>query len=270
MILSIQSNVMHGAVGNKASLPLYQAFGIATDHLDTVRLAAHPGHGVSARDTLDGAVMAALLDDYLALPDTAKPQGIHIGYFGALDQIAPTANFISTLKQRHPQMPVMLDPVFGDHGKAYISADIIAAVTEQLMPLADIITPNQFELATLSARAITNAAQAQTACLALAERTEAHIVATGIQDGDEVIDLLCADGLITTHRAAKQTIGVSGGGDALAALYLAHIITKASPQEALIAASSLTHHMIAHSKSPLTLNLASGLLEIAKRAQKGR
>ena len=100
MILSIQSNVMHGYVGNRACLPFYQAFGIESEHLDTVRLAAHPGHGTSARDILDGAVMTALFDDYLALPDRVAPEAIHIGYFGALDQIAPTAQLVKTLKVR--------------------------------------------------------------------------------------------------------------------------------------------------------------------------
>ncbi len=269
MILSIQSNVMHGSVGNRASLPIYQAFGIETNHLDTVRLAAHPGHGTTARDTISGDAMRALFDDYLKLPDASQPAAIHIGYFGALSQIAPTADFIQSLKQRYPAMRLMLDPVFGDHGKAYISADMIEAIITTLVPLADIITPNQFELATLSGQSVTSQEEAANALTSLAQKTSAQktsalIVATGIDAGDNIADMICDKGQITGQHAPKKAQGVSGSGDAFAALFLSYILANKTPQQALELASHLTHHMIAHSKSPLTLNLSSGLSHMNK------
>ena len=259
MILSIQSNVMHGYVGNRACLPFYQAFGIESEHLDTVRLAAHPGHGTSARDILDGAVMTALFDDYLALPDRQAPEAIHIGYFGALDQIAPTAQLVKTLKARAPSTVVLLDPVFGDHGKAYVRDEIITSICEHLLPLADIITPNQFELALLSDRTITDESDAQHALEALHQKTNATIMATGLYREGMIFDALYDGRVHHTISHPPKDLGVSGSGDVFASLFLSSLITGASDYEALQQASSLTHNMIQKSKSPLTLDIASGL-----------
>ena len=264
MILSIQSNVMHGYVGNRASLPLYQAFGVETDHLDTVRLAAHPGHGTSARDVLAGDVMGALFDDYLSLPDTEQPSGVHIGYFGALDQVIQTARFITALKARYKGLVILLDPVFGDNGRRYISDDIISAVITHLLPYANIITPNQFELEVLAEMTVSDANDAREALKKLGANRTRTIMATGIQDGTIIRDMLYQDGVISEEHAPLRTQGVSGSGDAFAALFLSHIIKGHEAKDALIAASALTHHMIAHSKSPLTLNIASGLAHISK------
>ena len=264
MILSIQSNVMHGYVGNRASLPLYQAFGIETDHLDTVRLAAHPGHGTMAKDVLDGTMMGALFDDYLGLPDTEQPSAIHIGYFGALDQVTQTARFITALKARYQGLMILLDPVFGDNGRRYIDDGIISAVITQLLPLADIMTPNQFELEVLADRPISNENDAKEALAKLGHNSERTIVATGIKAGTSICDMLYAKGQMSAHSAPLRERGVSGSGDAFAALFLSHIIQGQTPQAALKAASTLTHHMIAHSKSPLTLNIASGLALLSK------
>ena len=259
MILSIQSNVMHGYVGNRACLPFYQAFGIESEHLDTVRLAAHPGHGTSARDILDGAVMTALFDDYLALPDRQAPEAIHIGYFGALDQIAPTAQLVKTLKARAPSTVVLLDPVFGDHGKAYVRDEIITSICEHLLPLADIITPNQFELALLSDRTITDEPDAQHALEALHQKTNATIMATGLYRDGMIFDALYDGRVHHTISHPPKDLGVSGSGDVFASLFLSSLITGTSDYEALQQASSLTHYMIQKSKSPLTLDIASGL-----------
>lgn len=263
MILSIQSNVMHGYVGNRACLPLYQACHIESEHLDTVRLAAHPGHGTTARDILNGSVMKALFDDYLALPDKRPPQAVHIGYFGALDQIAPTAHLIKALKDRAADSVILLDPVFGDHGKAYIGADIIEAISADLIPLADIITPNQFELELLSGVAVTDSTSAEQALVTLNRKTGATIIGTGLLFEDRVFDALF-DG-ITYHIISHppKEAGVSGSGDAFAALFLSAILNGASHYDALQQASSLTHYMIQKSKSPLTLALASGLEKLA-------
>ena len=263
MILSIQSNVMHGYVGNRACLPLYQAFGIESEHLDTVRLAAHPGHGTTARDILDGAIMAELFKDYLALSDRTQPTAVHIGYFGALDQIAPTAALIKALKKRAPETLILLDPVFGDHGKAYVGADIIAAITSDLIPLADIITPNQFELEYLSGTRITDRDSAALALEHLNQKTGAIIIGTGLSCDEMVLDPLFDGAVHHTLSHPSKEAGVSGSGDAFAALFLSAIIKGESHDNALQKASSLTHYMIQKSKSPLTLAIASGLEKIS-------
>ena len=86
MIFSIQSNVMHGYVGNRASLPFYHASGLETCQLDTVRLAAHPAMGQQLY-VICAQSMTHLFDDYLKLSDTNTIIACHTGYFGTADRV---------------------------------------------------------------------------------------------------------------------------------------------------------------------------------------
>ena len=208
--------------------------------------------------------MGALFDDYLTLPDLDQPSAIHIGYFGAVDQVAQTARFITALKARFADLIILLDPVFGDHGRPYINEDIIIAIRQTLLPLADIITPNQFELSLLSGLKITDSKSAEAALRQLHDTHQQMIVATGISTAQTVTDMAYHKGKISCYNAPKQAAGVSGSGDAFAALFLAHLILQHPPCDALTQASAITHHMIQHSKSPLTLDMASGLQKIAQ------
>lgn len=259
MIFSLQSTVIHGYVGHCVALPLYHAFGLVTDHLDTVRLAAHPGHGTSTKQVLSADKMGAFLADYVSLKDRQAVRALHTGYFGSAEQVLKAADFISHLRAENPQMLYLLDPVFGDKGKAYVSDDIIEAISTHLLPLASIITPNQFELSLLAQSEIQDLSAAQTALTGLSHCHADLRLVTGMPTGQDITDMLVTDTYCITHQAPAATYGVSGAGDAFAALFLAHLQIGKTADQALHQASAITHHMIAQSKSPLTLDLASGL-----------
>ncbi|MGC6516890.1 MAG: bifunctional hydroxymethylpyrimidine kinase/phosphomethylpyrimidine kinase [Candidatus Puniceispirillaceae bacterium] len=270
MILSFHSNVMHGHVGNGAGLPIYHAFGLPVSHLDTVRLAAHPGHGTTARDVISAPDMAAILSDYLSLKDRPPLSAIHTGYFGKADQIAPVADFITRVKQQQPQLPVLIDPVFGDNGRLYISEDIITAIRRDLLPLATIITPNQFEISYLSDMSVDTPEEARRAFQKLGLTSDIMApdimapdimaIVTGLKTPpDDICDILICHNDIITHKAPALSHGISGGGDAFAALFLACLHKNMTPEQALHNASQITYLMLQNSKNPLTLNIASGL-----------
>ena len=265
MILSIQSNVIYGHVGNAASLPMYHACGIAAEHLDTVRLAAHPGYGTSERDVTSADIMSALFLDYLSLPLDEPLQAVHTGYFVTKEQVTATADFIKKLKERTPDIAILVDPVFGDKGRIYVAEDVVEAITNELLPQASIITPNQFELSYLAGNEVRHAKDAEEALDKMAQKYDAMIIATGVLDADRVQDIAICGDVFYHHQAPALVSGVSGTGDAFSALFLASYLTGKSPKEALDTASSLTHHMVKNSKSPLTLNMASGLSKIAGR-----
>lgn len=264
MILSIQSDVLHGHVGQKAALPIYRASSIEATQLATVTLAAHPGFGVQHRSILPAEVMAGLLDDYLALEERPELAALHIGYFGAADQIEVMADFIHKARLLHPEITIMLDPVFGDGTRRYVADEIIEAVIAKLVPLADIITPNHFELSLLYGQAINSKQTALSALQTIKGKQGQIKCLTGLylQDDEMIYDIICQDEISaeTAHRALPQ--GVSGAGDAFAALLLSSLQKGHGPKEALFIASRITSHMIAQSKSPLTLNVASGLVMI--------
>ena len=259
MILSIQSNVIHGHVGNAASLPMYHACGVAAEHLDTVRMAAHPGYGTTARDVTSAKAMRALFDDYLDLPITIPLKGIHTGYFVDCAQVSVTADFIAALKLRRPDITILVDPVIGDKGRVYVDPQVVEAIHKTLLPHATIITPNQFELSYLSDQPVETIQDAKSALQALAGVHNVMMIATGIMGPDEVTDILVDKGTYHHHKAPVLASGVSGAGDAFAAVFLASYLSGKTPKKALLHASSLTYHMVKESNSPLTLNVASGL-----------
>ena len=269
MIFSIQSNVMHGYVGNRASLPFYHASGLETCQLDTVRLAAHPGYGTTARDVICAQSMTRLFDDYLKLSDTNTITACHTGYFGTADQVSATASFIKALQQRNPDMHVLVDPVFGDKGRSYVPEDVITAIIECLLPLADILTPNQFELSYLTNQPLDSLDQAKSALHHLISKPNQMALATGIGNKATIHDLCLHKGQIYDISAPLLDYGVSGAGDAFASLFLSQIIKGQiikgqiikgqAIKTALHTASNITHHIVRHSQSPLTMNIESGL-----------
>ena len=269
MILSLQSDVLHGTVGHKAALPIYHHAGLAVTSINTIQLAAHPGFGTTARAILSADQLSALLDDYLKLPDRPALHAIHIGYFGDASQIMPICDFITTLKQdkrfqKDKDCVILVDPVFGDAGRQYVSDKIVSTVIETLLPLADIITPNQFECGLITADnaiAFDDKVALQAAFAHLPARYKAL---TGIMsdDGQIVTDYLMAGDRVYHSAKPARTQGVSGGGDAFAALFLSAFLTGKTPEEALTHANHITGIMMAQSTSPLTLSIASGLDEI--------
>lgn len=259
MIFSIQSNVMHGYVGNRASLPFYHASGLETCQLDTVRLAAHPGYGATARDVITAQTMTSLFDDYLSLADTKAITACHTGYFGTAEQVVATAEFINSLQSRHPDMLVLVDPVFGDKGRSYVPGDVIKAIIEQLLPLADILTPNQFELHYLTGQPLNTLADAKSALHHIILKPHQIAIATGIESETHIHDICLQDEEIYEISAPLLDSGVSGAGDAFASLFLSQIIKGQTTKTALHTASVIIHHIVRHSQSPLTMNIESGL-----------
>ena len=266
-ILTIQSAVMIGAVGNDAAMPVYTHFRQKAARLDTVRLAAHPGFQAGWADVTPANTLAALLRDFANLQQTALPEAIQTGYFGAADQIAPAAEFIAA-SQNKANIFYLLDPVLGDAGKLYVEQSIADTIKEKLLPLADIITPNAFELGVLAGREVTSledAAQAAQHMLAKKPGRLKAVFATGIHADDEKItDMLTTAEGTTSFVHNRKIHGVSGSGDVLSALVISAYLKHANLQEACRWASALASEMIARTSSPLGLDVTELLWQIAE------
>ena len=170
MILSIQSDVLWGAVGQKAAMPIYNAAGIEATQLATVTLAAHPGYSIQNRAIMPADSLSELLDEFLTLSARPALSALHIGYFGAADQVARVADFCHEARRHHPTIKILLDPVFGDGNRRYVKDEIIDAVIDNLVPQADIITPNHFELSLLANKKIDSLEVAREALSTLTRR----------------------------------------------------------------------------------------------------
>lgn len=147
LVISIQSQVVHGHVGNSAAVFPMQAAGIRVAAVPTTLFSNNPHY-----PTLRGRIVDSdLLEDLLLGIDerglVEQARILVTGYLGSRENALVVANFVARAKARNPSLCYVCDPVMGDADVGiYVAAGIREAFVERLIPLADIITPNQFEL----------------------------------------------------------------------------------------------------------------------------
>lgn len=155
-VLAISSQVIHGSVGNRATQTVLARFGHRVWSLPTILLPWHPGHGKGHRTIIPADDFEAMIDDLIASPRLHQLKGIVTGYLGTEGQAAAIAKLIRHVKTITPEAIYLCDPVMGDAGRLYVPEPIAQSIRTHLLPLADIITPNRFELEWLSAMACDN------------------------------------------------------------------------------------------------------------------
>lgn len=260
VILSIQSAVMHGAVGNDAAMPVYQHLQQPAARLDTVRLAAHPGFGTTAVSVTPAGELDTLLRDYRCLAAFEAVAAVQTGYFGHPGQIDPVARFISTSRTDHRHLVFLLDPVLGDGGQFYVDKTILTEMRDRLLPLADIITPNQFELGLLAGTVIGDETDAIDAARRLLGGRLQSVIVTGVTTAaGHIADIAVSPGaekLITTE---KQATGVSGSGDVFSALFLSAYLSGLPAEKAAEVASQKTAQMIRRAETRLTMPVLNSI-----------
>ena len=254
VILSIQSSVVHGAVGNNAAMPIYQYLRQPAEFVDTVQLAAHPGFGTSMLSVIPAAELGALLADYGKLDIFSQLGAIQTGYFGDHSQIAPVAKFIASSKQASESLLYLLDPVLGDAGRLYVNSTIADVMRADLLPHADIITPNQFELTLLTEIAIQNETDAVKAARQLITGRLKAVFATGITTAsNQICDILVSSETEQIMTADKKPNGVSGSGDVLSAFFLNAVLSGKSLAQAAYAANTKTAEILSKADTALTM-----------------
>jgi len=276
-LLSIQSAVAAGFVGNSVAGPVLTALGQHPMLVDTIMLAAHPGYGRRAGGAVPAPILADVLDGLAGLTDLSAIGTVISGYLGDADQIDAIANFIDGWKQKaghgsgHRGGRYILDPVLGDGGRLYVAPDLAEAMVAELLPRADIITPNRYELSFLSGRQVEDATSATEAAQALITRFQLDaVIATGIVDrttGSEnrlTGDLLAeASGNVVWQAARQDAQNVAGGGDLLTAAFAGLTNAGADPEQAFTRASTLAQTVIAASPDGRDLALLDHLQDVA-------
>ncbi|ARJ66909.1 pyridoxal kinase [Magnetospirillum sp. ME-1] len=252
-ILSFQSAVAFGHVGNSAAIFALQRLGLEACPVDTVQFSNHPGYGAwrggahpaqSLGDVVDGLDGAGLLDTFGAVLS---------GYLGLAETGRVVADAVRRLRRVHPAALYVCDPVMGDEdGGLYVADGIPRVFADVLAPLADIVTPNCFELGILTGRSIATAEDAIGAARLLMERGTKAVVATSLPAGDGMIGCLAVNGegawVVRTPRLRFST-PPNGGGDTLSALLLAHLLKGCDLPEALSMAVSSLYGVLEKSRA---------------------
>jgi pyridoxine kinase len=242
-VISIQSQVAYGHVGNSAAVFPMQAHGIDVIAVPTTLLSNRPGY-----PTIRGRVLEAQLveDLLLGIEERGAVDGCRMilsGYLGSPDIADVVAEFVARAKASNPALLYACDPVLGDRDRGlFVHPDIPPLVRDLLCPLADIITPNHFEFEILGGATATTSSQMIAQAQALLARGPSTVVVTSAELSDT------PDGEIETlaierqHgwrvRTPKLPISPSGTGDLFAALFAAARVQGMDTSQALGHAAS--------------------------------
>ncbi|RUM97627.1 pyridoxal kinase PdxY [Pseudaminobacter arsenicus] len=149
-VIVISSHVARGSVGNRAAVFALETLGYPVWAVPTVILPWHPGHGRATRIVPDTKQFSALMKDLETAPWLGEVAGVLSGYLGDATQAAAVASLVAAVRARNPKAVYICDPVMGDLGGLYVPEALAAALRDELIPIADIATPNRYELEWLS------------------------------------------------------------------------------------------------------------------------
>jgi pyridoxine kinase len=253
-VLAISSHVVRGHVGLDATVPGLQALGHEVWALPTVTFASRPGLGRMARLDPAAADLAALLAALEADGCWAGLDAVLTGYFPSANTVEVAADAVARIKSTNARVRVLVDPVLGDAGKLYVAPDTAAAIRDRLLPLADIATPNLFELGWLSGGAADRAG-----IIAAARRLgpATVVVTSALENAGDVTTLLVTPLDAVEHCERGYANIPNGAGDLFAGLLLGHLLNKPSLEAALSASLAGLDTVLAASAGKPVLALAA-------------
>jgi pyridoxine kinase len=245
-ILSIQSAVAYGHVGNSVAVFPLQRLGHEIWPVDTVQFSNHTGYGAWRGRAWDAATIAEVIGGIGDRGAWASCEAVLSGYLGevGLGEVVLTA--AAAAKAANPAALYCCDPVIGDdHTGVFVKPGIAEFFRDRAIPAADILTPNRFELALLAERHIADVDDALAAAAALRRRGPRLVLVTSLAgDGGEIAMLAAAnDGafLVSTPRVP---ILADGAGDLTAALFLGFFLRSRDAEQALGKTASAVHAVI--------------------------
>lgn len=193
--------------------------------LQTVTLPWHPGHGPSTRIVPDAKQFDAVIDDLSNCPWLAEVGGIISGYLGDKDQAESVAKLVKAVKQVSPDALYLCDPVIGDLGGLYVPEETALSIRDELLPLADVITPNRFELSWLAGATVQSNADILSCINRLGTR---FVLATSAfaKEDDHTANLFFdgSDCLLAEHKSFL--VAINGPGDLTSAILMSHMMAS--------------------------------------------
>lgn len=239
-ILSFQSSVAFGHVGNSAAIFPLQRMGFDAWPVDTLQFSNHLGYGDCTGAVHSAAHIRSVVEGLSRLGVLAQCDAVLSGYLGEAATGPAVLEALKQVRRHKPRALYLCDPVLGDDGRVYVRDGVVEFMTSQALPMADVITPNHFELQLLSGQTVTDLAAAVPVARTLLTRGPRTVIATSIPDQDGLACLaVTAHGAWAVHTPRLPfDPPIAGTGDTLAALVLAHLLRDKPPAEAMALAVS--------------------------------
>ncbi|XP_053483463.1 pyridoxal (pyridoxine, vitamin B6) kinase a [Ictalurus furcatus] len=233
-VLSIQSHVVRGYVGNKSATFPLQVLGFEVDSINSVQFSNHTGY-----EHWKGQVLTAdelhVLYEGIKLNKVNHYDYVLTGYSRDVSFLEMVVDIVQELKSVNPRLVYVCDPVMGDNGSMYVPEALLPVYRDKVVPVCDIITPNQFEAELLTGRKISTEKDAVEAMDLLHAMGPDTVVITSSDLlsslGDQYLVVLGSQNTVTADGSEeKQRIRLDipkvdavfvGTGDLFAAMLLA-------------------------------------------------
>jgi len=249
-ILSIQSHVAYGHVGNSAAVFPLQRIGCEVWPIHTVQFSSHAGYPGWRGRVFDAGLIDECVAGLEALGALARCDGVLSGYAGSPDTGEAILRALNRVRAHSRQAVYCCDPVLGDVGRGvYVGAGVAEFMRARALPAATILTPNHFELDLLSGAPATTLAGVRKALAVLHAQGPQTIVVTSLQldetPADAIDTVASTASALWRLRTPRVSLAVNGAGDLLAALFLAHWLRTRSAPAALASAASSVYGVVA-------------------------
>lgn len=252
-VLSIQSRVVYGHVGNSAATPALASLGIETWPIDTVTLSSHLGYPDARGSRHHPEPLAALLEGLASIGAYQECDAILSGYLGEAANAAVVVDAVARVRRANPNAIYMLDPVLGERGEGlYVEESVARTTRSMLLPIADVIVPNQFELGWLAERPVDAVEDVLAAARGLVDRARREgrtlsVVVTGVETdrGARLSNLLVDGEGAWRCSVERQKMEAHGTGDYFAARLLGRRLLGATMSEAVASATADTARVVA-------------------------
>ena len=239
-VLTIQSTVAFGHVGNAAAVPVLQRLGIAAWPIDTVQLSNHTDHPTVRGGAVEPARAAEIVAGLAEIGALAACDALLTGYLGEPAMAEVAADALALVRAANPKALYLCDPVMGSAAKGlYVKPKTAEVIAERLLPKADIAMPNGFELGRLAGCEVDGLDDALAACQSLSQHGPSTVVCTSLAgSGGAIANLAVGGGGAWRVETPRLECPANGAGDVLAALYLGHTLGGADTATALSRAVS--------------------------------
>ncbi|MCZ4498971.1 MAG: pyridoxamine kinase [Marmoricola sp.] len=254
-ILSIQSAVAYGHVGNSAAVFPLQRLGHEVLPVSTVLFSNHTGYGAWRGPVLAGTDVHEVILGIEERGALAEVDLVLSGYQGSPEIAEVILDAVARVKAANPAATYACDPVMGNaRSGCFVNPAIPPLIRDRIVPAADLITPNQFELGEITGHTGLTAAASPGVDVVIKAAQQARamgpgtVLVTSVEHADlpaEEIEMLAVTAAgVWSVRTPRLPMKANGSGDVTAALFSAHLGTSGDPEVALRRTASSVYDLL--------------------------